>query len=171
MVARLARPRVSALALLAALVGVFLLYLAVPNLVPVIRAARPGDGVPGTFTAQQLRCTRHPGHQACTWQGEFRPDDRARTRRQVTLYGGSGGLRVGSRTEARDIGRSGQVYRRAGTREWIPTAFLTTAGLALLLVGLRGCVKRASADRNRPAPRPGRTHPTEPRSEIQPHRS
>lgn len=126
-------PRVSAFDVVVALLGVLLLYLAVPNLTYAIRSARPGDGVSGTFIAQQLNCVQHAGHKACDWRGTFRSDDGTRTRPSVTLYGGAGDLTAAARTKARDIGRASTVYRPAGTHEWILTALLALAGLALLL--------------------------------------
>ena len=63
--ARRRRPPSSLRRLAATGVGLVLLALAVPNIGPALRAAR-AEGVPGTFTAETLRCVRHPGHEACT---------------------------------------------------------------------------------------------------------
>lgn len=125
--------RASAFNVFVALLGGFLLYLSLPNAGPVLRAARAGDGVQGIFLAQRLSCVRHPGHTACDWEGEFRSDDGTVTHRHVFLYGGADQLAVGARAPARDIGRTGRVYRHAGTREWVFTAFVALAGVLLLL--------------------------------------
>lgn len=118
------------------LLGAFLLYLALPNVGTVVRSARAGDGIPGTFTAERLSCVQHPGHTACDWQGEFRSQGGALTRPHVFLYGGAGDLTPGATTKARDIGRPTEVYRPAGTHEWIPTALLALTGLALLVIAV-----------------------------------
>ena len=124
--------RVTVFNVLIALVGVLLLCLSIPNAGPVLRAARAGDGVQGVFIAQRLSCVRHPGHTACDWTGEFRSATGALIRRDVVLYGGAGRLTTGSHTYARDVGRSGRVYRHPGSHEWILTALLALAGLLLL---------------------------------------
>ncbi|MET8144107.1 hypothetical protein ABZU32_27695 [Sphaerisporangium sp. NPDC005288] len=115
------------------LVGAFLLYLAVPNIGPVVRAAR-ADGVPGVFTAETLSCIQHPGHESCSWTGEFRSDDGAVQRSEVVLYGADReSLRPGERARAVDTGRAGRVYGPGGSREWVFTALLLLAGLAIVL--------------------------------------
>lgn len=147
------RRHISAFNVLLLLLGAFLLYLVIPNTGPVLRAARSGAGVQGTFTAERLACVRHPGHTACNWRGSFRPDGGRPERAGVYLYGGGGGLRAGERTTARDVGRSGQVYRPAGTHEWVMSGLLGLAGLLLCLYGVgligaaRSALIRASASR------------------------
>jgi hypothetical protein len=136
------RSGMSAFTVLLALLGGFLLYVVIPNVAPVLRAADGGAGVPGTFTAGQLLCVQHPGHTACGWQGEFRSDDGTLERRQVGLYGDAGDLKAGAVIKARDVGRSGKVYRPAGTHEWVLTALLAAVGLALLLNGFSAGAKR-----------------------------
>lgn len=128
--------RLSAFHVVLALLGAFLLYLSIPNAGVVMRSARAGEGLQGTFTARHLNCVQHPGHTACDWQGEFRSADGTVTRPSVFLYGGAGELAVGSTTKARDVGRTGEVYRPNGTHEWIPTALLALSGLALLVFAL-----------------------------------
>jgi hypothetical protein len=49
-------------------VGLLLLLVTLPNLGPVVRAGR-ADGTRGTFTAEELRCIEHPGHEQSSWQG------------------------------------------------------------------------------------------------------
>jgi hypothetical protein len=133
--ARRRRPASSFAPLVAAVVGLLLLAVAVPNVGPALRAAR-ADGTPGTFTAERLTCVQHPGHEACTWYGTFRPDD-GPTRADVTLYGGRHGLDEGDRTAAIDTGRSRRVYPPSGSREWIATGLVLVAGLGLLLPAAR----------------------------------
>ncbi|MBG0823472.1 hypothetical protein HS048_22330 [Planomonospora sp. ID91781] len=127
-----ARGRPSAFGVLAALAGVFLLCLAVPGVGPSLRAAR-ADGVPGLFTARELTCVRHPGHESCTWTGEFRSGDGAVRRQGVALYGSDReSLRPGQETAAVDVGRPHRVYGPGGSREWVFTALLLAAGLGLV---------------------------------------
>ncbi|WP_460338859.1 hypothetical protein [Actinoallomurus acanthiterrae] len=149
------RWRVSAFDVLLALLGAFLLYLVVPNVGPVLRAARSGAGTRGTFTADRLNCVRHPGHTACNWQGAFRSDSGTLTRSHVFLYGGAGGLTAGTHIRARDVGRSGQVYRPAGSHEWILSGLLGLGGLVLCLKGsgLLGMARPARASDGSRRPR------------------
>ncbi|MFI6509001.1 hypothetical protein ACIBCT_15455 [Streptosporangium sp. NPDC050855] len=124
--------RPSVFGVLTALVGVFLLYLTVPGVGPAVRAAR-ADGVPGHFTAREVTCVRHPGHESCTWTGEFRSGDGTIHRRGVALYGSDReSLRPGQVTAAVDVGRPYRVYGPGGSREWVFTALLLAAGLGLL---------------------------------------
>lgn len=157
-----ARRQVSAFHILVILIGTFLLYLVLPNLGPVIQAARAGAGVQGTFTAERLNCVQHPGHTACNWEGGFRSEDGTVTRADVFLYGGSDGLSKGTSTRARDVGRAGQVYRPAGSHEWIVSALVAVAGVALILKGgLYGAVRSVFARKpQRPTGPPRRTAPT-----------
>ncbi|GAA2597253.1 hypothetical protein SMC26_00295 [Actinomadura fulvescens] len=165
--------RFGAGSLLVALLGMFLLYLAVPNLRPVMKSARAGTGVPGTFTAERLNCVNHPGHTACGWEGGFLSDDGTRVKTQVSLYGGAGDLVQGGRTRARDVGRSGQVYRYAGTREWIFTGGLGVAGLALLALPVLPVLHRmvggsGARPRTGDTSRPRVPHPSAPPAERRP---
>ncbi|MEO5874050.1 MAG: hypothetical protein ABIS86_07590 [Streptosporangiaceae bacterium] len=119
-----------------ALTGVFLIYLAAPNIGPSLRAAR-ADGTVGVFTAQRLDCLQHPGHESCSWTGEFRSADGAR-RPEVSLYGsGRDSLRVGESTTAVDVGRASRVYGPEGSHEWIATALLLLTGVLLLVFAIR----------------------------------
>ncbi|GLW05819.1 hypothetical protein Misp01_09490 [Microtetraspora sp. NBRC 13810] len=125
------------------LVAVYLLYLAVPNIGPAVRAAR-ADGVPGVFTAQQRECVQHPGHESCVWTGDFRSDDNSVRRTQVDLYGSErDSLRAGERTRAFDIGRDGRVYGPGGSNEWVIVALmiLLSAGI-LTFTAIRGPIRR-----------------------------
>ncbi|MFC4533243.1 hypothetical protein [Sphaerisporangium dianthi] len=133
------------------LVGAFLLYLAVPHIGPVVRAAR-ADGVPGVFTAETLACVQHPGHESCSWSGEFRSDDGALRQAEVTLYGADREtMRAGERTRAFDTGRAGRVYGPGGSREWVFTALLLLAGLAIVLFPYAGPLRRLFGSRQRRA--------------------
>lgn len=115
------------------LTAIYLLYLSLPNLGFAIRTAR-ADGTPGAFTARSLSCVRHPGHQSCSWTGDFRSRDGRITRTGVFLHGSDrASLRPGTAAPAIDIGRPGQVYGPGGSREWIPTTLLLTAGMAILI--------------------------------------
>ncbi|MDX6741609.1 hypothetical protein [Actinocorallia sp. A-T 12471] len=118
------------------LLGLFLLYLAAPTAGQVARAATPGAGAPGTFTAERLECVTHPGHRACDWFGSFQPQG-GPVRADVALYGGEGAVVLGARVAARDVGRRDKVYRHDGSREWVFTLLLVLAGGALTAGGVR----------------------------------
>ncbi|WP_198948547.1 hypothetical protein [Streptomyces sp. TSRI0107] len=108
-----------------------LLGVALPNVGNVLRAAT-ADGVPGTFTARQLSCVRHPGHETCEWVGSFRSADGTSALESVRMYGrGRDSLAEGQRVAAVDVGLPGRVYGPGGSREWIFTGLLLLAGYAL----------------------------------------
>jgi hypothetical protein len=142
------RARLPFFNLLLAALGLVLIYLAAANLGPVIRAALPGDGVHGTFTARHLVCIQHPGHQACDWYGDFRAGD-GRFQSNVFLYGSDRSLlTAGQQTLARDVGRPSRVYGPHGSHEWILTAILLLAGTAVLLkTALLPIYRRATVTR------------------------
>ncbi|GAA4105008.1 hypothetical protein [Actinomadura miaoliensis] len=118
------------------LAGAYLLYLSVPNVAPAVRAAK-ADGTPGMFTAQRLQCISHPGHESCSWTGEFRSDDGTIRRADVSLYGsGRNSLHEGERTRAFDIGRESRVYGPDGSREWISIALMILVGAAFFVFAL-----------------------------------
>ncbi|HEX2315176.1 MAG TPA: hypothetical protein VHJ17_15645 [Thermomonospora sp.] len=126
------RSRSPVLTVVLVLVGLYLLYLALPNVGPVVRAARL-DGAPGTFTAERLHCVRHPGHESCSWQGRFRSDDGTVRHEDVWMYGsGRDSLRPGQRVRAFDTGRDGRVYGPGGSREWVPVTLMAALGVTLL---------------------------------------
>ncbi|GII62787.1 hypothetical protein Skr01_28720 [Sphaerisporangium krabiense] len=113
-------------------IGALLLYLAVPSIGPTLRAAR-AEGTPGEFTARQLYCIQHPGHESCTWLGDFRTKS-GEIRTDIALYGSDRTtLRAGESTRAIDVGRPNQVYGPGGSNEWIFTGLLLLAGLAILV--------------------------------------
>jgi hypothetical protein len=128
----------------ATFVGLVLLLITVPNVGPVLRAAR-ADGTRGTFTAQRLSCVQHPGHEQCTWYGTFQVPGAAQ-HTDYYLYGaGRGNLRAGEQVTAVDVGRKGRVYDPAGSHEWILTGLLLLVGLALLVPLGRRVVAAVSA--------------------------
>ncbi|WP_283136110.1 hypothetical protein [Rhizohabitans arisaemae] len=111
--------------------GLLLVLLAVPGIAPA-RAAAFADGLPGVFTAHRVECVRHPGHESCSWLGEFRSDDGAVRRATVAFYGSDRDMFTeGRQTRAFDTGRRGHVYGPGGSREWIAVALLLLAGLLL----------------------------------------
>ncbi|MFI0366872.1 hypothetical protein ACH35V_03280 [Actinomadura sp. 1N219] len=110
----------------------YLLYLAVPNVGPALRAAS-AEGTPGVFTAQQLQCIQHPGHESCSWKGEFRSDTGGIHRTGVSLHGaGRDSLQVGAQTKAVDVGRTSRVYSPDGSREWVAIALMVLTSAILL---------------------------------------
>jgi hypothetical protein len=114
------------------LAGSLLLLLALPNVVPVIRAAR-ADGVQGTFVAERLSCVGHLGHESCSWSGTFDPHGDGQVRADVYLYGSDrDALRPGQRVPAVDTGRRARVYPPSGSNEWVVTAGLLAGGFLLL---------------------------------------
>ncbi|MEO3867876.1 hypothetical protein ABGB18_03505 [Nonomuraea sp. B12E4] len=126
------RPLPLPLAAVLLLVAGLLVSCTAPAIGPALRLAR-GDGLPGTFTARHLECVQHPGHESCTWIGEFRSRDGAAQRAGVALAGSDRGTHhPGLRTEAMDVGLVGRVYGPAGSSEWIVTALLFLAAPALL---------------------------------------
>lgn len=142
------RPPSLPLAAVLLLLAALLMSCAVPALGPALRLAQ-GDGRPGTFTARRLDCIRHPGHESCTWIGEFRSHDGVVNRTGVTLAGsGRETHHAGQQTNAVDVGLAGRVYGPDGSSEWIFTALLLLAVLALLafvLVPAAGAVHRRLA--------------------------
>ncbi|MGN9846155.1 hypothetical protein ACTMTI_49385 [Nonomuraea sp. H19] len=120
-----------------AVAGLLLLFVSVPELGPAIRAAR-ADGVSGVFTARQLRCIQHPGHESCVWAGDFASDDGRVLRHDVELYGSDRDvLAAGQTTDAVDTGRESRVYGPGGSGEWMFTTLLAMAGLTVLTVAAR----------------------------------
>ncbi|MGN9837145.1 hypothetical protein ACTMTI_03365 [Nonomuraea sp. H19] len=143
------RTRSPAFTTVLTLIAAFLLYLAVPNLGTAVRAAR-ADGAHGVFTARELTCVRHPGHESCVWIGEFRSDDGSIARPGVEMYGSDRySNRAGERTRAVDIGLAGRVYGPGGSNEWVFTALLLASGLAILLWQYGGPLRRAFGRRER----------------------
>ncbi|NBE51901.1 hypothetical protein [Streptomyces boluensis] len=109
-----------------------LLFVSLPNLGNVARAAT-AEGVAGTFTAGQLTCVRHPGHETCEWTGTFESAGGTLRRDPTTLYGsGRESLKEGQRVKAVDVGNAGRVYSPEGSHEWIFTALLLLTGYGLL---------------------------------------
>ncbi|MBO3750606.1 hypothetical protein J5X84_31400 [Streptosporangiaceae bacterium NEAU-GS5] len=118
------------------LAGIGLIWLAVPSIGPAVRAAT-ADGTPGVFTAQRLDCVEHPGHEACTWYGDFRASDGSVRMSDIALYGADRGmLHEGQQTQAFDVGRPTRVYGPGGSNEWVMIALLLVAGAAGVVIGL-----------------------------------
>lgn len=139
--------RLSAFTVALAGLGLLLLFWSVPELGPTIKAAR-ADGVSGVFTAGELRCVQHPGHESCVWAGDFASADGRVLRHDVELYGSDRGTLAAGRTaQAVDTGRASRVYGPDGSGEWLFTSLLALAGAALLAVAARRLWRR-------PAPKP-----------------
>ncbi|WP_214110413.1 hypothetical protein [Acrocarpospora catenulata] len=114
-----------------ALAGILLLYFTAPGIGPTIKAAR-ADGVPGVFTARELVCIQHPGHESCTWTGDFLAGGGA-LRERVSLYGSDRETMVAGQTApAVDVGRTYWVYGPGGSNEWMFTGLLLLLGAGLL---------------------------------------
>ncbi|WP_052422541.1 hypothetical protein [Nonomuraea candida] len=146
------RTRSPAFTVAMTVVAVFILYLAVPNVGTAVRAAR-ADGAPGVFTARELTCVQHPGHESCVWTGRFRADDGSIDRSGVELYGSDRYTnRAGESTRAVDIGLAGRVYGPGGSNEWVLTALLAASGLGILLWLYGAPLRRLRAGRNHPVP-------------------
>ncbi|GGS52634.1 hypothetical protein GCM10010156_09140 [Planobispora rosea] len=126
------RRRLSGFDLALVIVGVLMLFASAPEFGPAIRAAR-ADGVGGVFTARDLRCVQHPGHESCVWAGDFASADGRVLRSGVELYGSDRDtLTAGQATPAVDTGRGTRVYGPGGSGEWMFTTLLALAGLAVL---------------------------------------
>ncbi|UBU17793.1 hypothetical protein [Nonomuraea gerenzanensis] len=132
-----AERRLSAFTVALALLGLLLLFWSVPELGPTVKAAR-ADGVSGVFTARELRCIQHPGHESCVWAGDFASGDGRIQRHDVELYGSDRTTLAAGRTvQAVDTGRASRVYGPGGSGEWLFTTLLALAGAALVAVAAR----------------------------------
>ncbi|MFI6797488.1 hypothetical protein ACWDOR_14440 [Streptosporangium canum] len=126
---KLGTKRPSAFDLVIAVGGLALVLLAAQNLGSALAALR-GEGTWGTFTAHRVECVQHPGHEQCTWLGEFRAGGQVRP--EVAFYGADREAFVpGQTARAFDTGRRGHVYGPGGSNEWIMVALLLVAGLGL----------------------------------------
>lgn len=136
------RRRSHGLTVVLILVALYLLYLSVPNIGPAVRAAR-ADGTHGMFTARHLQCVQHPGHESCTWNGDFASDDGRIHRTEVSLQGsGRDSLREGAQTEAFDVGRASRVYGPDGSNEWVVIALMVLASAGFLVLAAVRTVRR-----------------------------
>jgi hypothetical protein len=112
--------------------GLLLILLAVQNLAPA-RAAAFADGMPGTFVAREVTCVQHPGHEACSWLGDFRSRDGAVQRKAIAFYGSDREMFTpGQSVRAYDTGRQGHVYGPGGSNEWIAVAALLLFGCLMV---------------------------------------
>lgn len=128
-------------AVVLSLIGLGIIAISLPNLGPTIRAAR-ADGVPGVFTAREVQCVQHPGHESCTWWGEFRSHDGTLNHPRIALYGADREmLHAGQTTTAVDVGRPRKVYSPGGSLEWIFTTLLLLAGVAVIGLAVRDVVR------------------------------
>nr|BFE81382.1 hypothetical protein GCM10020093_039830 [Planobispora longispora] len=110
-----AKRRPGAFDLALVVMGLLMLLASVPEIGPSIRAAR-ADGVSGVFTAEELRCVQHPGHESCVWAGDFASADGRILRPGVELYGSDRDtLTAGQTTPAVDTGRATRVYGPGGS--------------------------------------------------------
>ncbi|GAA4227720.1 hypothetical protein FHR32_000730 [Streptosporangium album] len=126
---KLGTKRLGAFDLVIIVGGLMLVLLAATNLGSALAALR-GAGTWGTFTAQRVECVQHPGHEQCSWLGEFRSGRRLRP--EITLYGADRETFVpGQVVRAFDTGRRGHVYGPGGSNEWVMIALLLVAGLGL----------------------------------------
>lgn|GEM_PF-3888207 len=111
--------------------GLLLMLMAVQNAGPA-RAAAFAEGVRGVFTAERVECVRHPGHESCSWLGDFRSDDGTVRRDAIALYGSDREMfEPGAVTPAFDTGRRGHVYGPGGSNEWVAVAGLFLLGLTM----------------------------------------
>ncbi|MEV7011285.1 hypothetical protein [Streptosporangium sp. NPDC051022] len=151
---RLGTARLTAFDLVIVAGGLLLVLLAVQNLGPALAAFR-GEGTWGTFTARRVECVEHPGHEQCTWLGEFRGGRVVRP--DVGFYGGDRNtFTPGQAVRAFDTGRQGHVYGAGGSNEWIVVVLLLLAGLGLAAWPLLRRRRRApvSGAPGDPVPRP-----------------
>lgn len=83
-----------------------------------LRAAR-GEGAPGMFTAADLTCVQHPGHESCTCNGSFTADGGGEPRGAYLHAAGRDRCLEGARIPAVDAGAANRVYGPDGSREWL----------------------------------------------------
>ena len=108
-----------------------IVYLGLANVDRSLRAAR-AEGDPGMFTGDRVDCVQHPGHESCTCYGTYVPDAGGPERADIYLYGRDRQTcPIGEETLAIDIGSASRVYGPEGSNEWIMTAGMVLAGLAL----------------------------------------
>ncbi|WP_051415463.1 hypothetical protein [Nocardiopsis sp. CNT312] len=120
------------------LVAGMLVYMGASNMDRSIRAAR-AEGEPGTFTASHVDCVQHPGHESCTCYGTYVPDDGGPERGDIYLYGRDRETcLIGEPDEAVDIGAASRVYGPEGSNEWMMTAAVIAAGVAMGGWAVRG---------------------------------
>ncbi|GAA3085398.1 hypothetical protein [Streptosporangium carneum] len=159
---KLGTTRLTVFDLVIAAGGLLLVLLAVQNLGPALAALR-GEGTWGTFTARRVECVEHPGHEQCTWLGEFRGGRTVRP--EVGFYGGDRETFVpGQAVRAFDTGRRGHVYGSGGSNEWIMVALLFAAGLGLVAWPPARLRRRAPEPAESPASEEAAESPASPES-------
>ncbi|WP_433242286.1 hypothetical protein ACQPYK_37795 [Streptosporangium sp. CA-135522] len=141
---KLGTKRLTAFDLVIILGGLLLVLLAAQNLGSALAALR-GQGTWGTFTAGRVECVQHPGHEQCTWLGEFRSGGQVRP--EIAFYGADRETFVPGQTVAAfDTGRRGHVYGPGGSNEWIMVALLLVAGLGLAAWPMTRRRRRSTGD-------------------------
>lgn len=93
-----------------------------------LRAAR-GEGAPGTFTATDITCVQHPGHESCTCNGSFSPDGDESPRGVYLHAADRDTCQEGEAIAAVDAGADNRVYGPDGSREWILSLLLVMGPL------------------------------------------
>jgi hypothetical protein len=91
--------------------------------------ARFGDGVHGTFTAQDQSCGRYH----CQWRGSFVSVDGGIRRDDVGLASGGADLSLGGSTGAIDVGDRTLVYPVGGGWDWLLTTATLVAAVGFLI--------------------------------------
>ncbi|GAA2109540.1 hypothetical protein [Actinomadura alba] len=109
------------------------------------RRAAAGEGRPGTFVAENRRCSK-----SCSWYGTFTADGEGRIDdREIELRGGDeDSIEAGQRVRVLNVGPF--VQARGGPPEWGSTIAnsMGTFVLAVLgLAGLAGSLARRSRSR------------------------
>jgi hypothetical protein len=88
--------------------------------------AKGGSGTKGTFTAVREDC----GRRSCSFYGNWKSADGAKSRTDVILYDEPDSLVVGGSTEAIDSGARKGVFATAGGWTYLLVTGLTVAGAA-----------------------------------------
>ncbi|MFE1077107.1 hypothetical protein ACFW31_01195 [Nocardiopsis alba] len=131
------RNRFGAFNVVILLFALLLVYLGATNIDRGVRAAT-ADGVAGSFTASDLSCVQHPGHESCTCDGAYLSDDGALEREEVYMYGRDReSCLLGDPVAAVDIGARTRVYGPEGSHEWIWIAGMIALGAGLGAWGAR----------------------------------
>ncbi|WP_156365663.1 hypothetical protein [Nocardiopsis sp. NRRL B-16309] len=126
-----ARRRGSAFSVVLLLIAALVVYAGASNVDRSLRAAR-AEGAPGVFSGSHVECVQHPGHESCTCYGSYVPDSGGPERADVYLYGRDRETcPVDASTAAIDVGADHRVYGPEGSNEWIMTAGVIAAGLAM----------------------------------------
>jgi hypothetical protein len=121
--------------------GVYFVVSGVQFLPEDLAAAR-GDGVPGTFTAEEVYCSRG----GCSWDGSFVSDDGFTVFKEAWIDADAPPYEPGDTIPALWAGdEDGYVYPAGGSNEWLWTVlsmvigagFVFFAGTTLLAAWFR----------------------------------